>query len=213
MNKTFLKGSGIPWDLPRDGSWNSALYTPSFSIILNDPSVSSSIFHTILNLKLRNYSYKTRWMSRVLHFLSSVKFSLEIIFFPDENSVLFLKQISCSFIKYSCYQMRLNSPNEVIGVRGFLYTPQNQGFPGSSAGKESTCNAGDPDSIPGSWRFAGEGIGYLFQYSWISLVAQLVKNLPEMREAWVRFLGWEDTLAKGTATHSSTLTWRIPWTT
>ena len=87
---------------------------------------------------------------KVLHFLSSVKFSLEIIFFPDENSVLFLKQISCSFIKYYCYQMRLNSPNEVIGVRGFLYTPQNQGFPGSSAGKESTCNAGDPDSIPGS---------------------------------------------------------------
>jgi len=54
------------------------------------------------------------------------------------------------------------------------------GFPGSSAGKESTCNAGDPDSIPGSGRSAGEGIDYPLQYSWASLVAQLVKNPPAM---------------------------------
>ena len=54
------------------------------------------------------------------------------------------------------------------------------GFPDSSVGKESTCNAGDPCSIPGSGRYAGEGIGYPFQYSWASLVAQLVKNLPAM---------------------------------
>ena len=52
------------------------------------------------------------------------------------------------------------------------------GFPGSSAGKESTCNAGDPVLIPGSGRSAGERIGYPLQYSWSSLVAQLVKNLP-----------------------------------
>ena len=51
------------------------------------------------------------------------------------------------------------------------------GFPGSSVGKESTCNAGDPGSIPGSGRSAGEGMGYPLQYSWASLVAQLVKNL------------------------------------
>ena len=44
------------------------------------------------------------------------------------------------------------------------------------------------------------------------MVAQLVKNLPAMREIWVRSLGWEDPLEKGKATHSSTLTWRIPWT-
>ena len=44
-----------------------------------------------------------------------------------------------------------------------------------------------------------------------SLVAQLVKNLPAMQEAWVRFLGWEDPLEKGKATHSSILAWRIPW--
>ena len=52
------------------------------------------------------------------------------------------------------------------------------GFPDSSVGKESTCNEGDPSLIPGSGRSPGEGIGYPLQYSWASLVAQLVKNLP-----------------------------------
>ena len=50
------------------------------------------------------------------------------------------------------------------------------------------------------------------QYSWASLVAQLVKNLPAMRETWVQSLGWEDPLEKGKATHSNILAWRIPWT-
>ena len=59
------------------------------------------------------------------------------------------------------------------------------GFTGSSGGKECACNAGDPNSIPGLGRSAGEGIGYPLQYSWASLVAQLVKNLPAMRETWV----------------------------
>ena len=85
-------------------------------------------------------------------------------------------------------------------------------FPGGSAGKESACNAGDLGSIPGLGRFPGEGIGYPLQYSQASLVAQLVKNLPAMREIWVRSLGWEDPLEKGKATHSSILAWRIPWT-
>ena len=53
-----------------------------------------------------------------------------------------------------------------------------QGFPGSSAGKESASNAGNPSSIPGLGRSPGEGIGYPLQYSWASLVAQMVKNLP-----------------------------------
>ena len=66
--------------------------------------------------------------------------------------------------------------------------------------------------IPGSGRSAGEGIGYLLQYSWASLVAQLVKNLPAMQETWVLSLGWGDPLEKGTATHSSILVWIIPWT-
>ena len=59
------------------------------------------------------------------------------------------------------------------------------GLPHSSVGKESACNAGDPDSIPGSGRSAGGGIGYPLQYSWASLVAQLVKNLPAVQETWV----------------------------
>ena len=62
----------------------------------------------------------------------------------------------------------------------------------SSVGKESTCNAGDPGLIPGLGRSAGEGIGYPLQYSWASLVAQLVKNPPAMWETWVRSLGWEE---------------------
>ena len=63
------------------------------------------------------------------------------------------------------------------------------GFPDSSAGKESTCNAGDPSSIPGSGRSSGEVIGYPLQYFGASLVAQLIKNPPAMRETWVQSLG------------------------
>ena len=83
------------------------------------------------------------------------------------------------------------------------------GFPDSSVGKESTCNAGDPSLIPGSGRSAGEGIGYPLQYSWASLVAQTLKNLP-MEETWVQSLCWEDPLEEGMSTHSSILAWRIP---
>ena len=75
----------------------------------------------------------------------------------------------------------------------------------SSVGKESTCHAGDPSLIPGSGRFTGEEIGYPLQYSWASLVGQLVKNPPAMWETWVLSLGWEDLLEKGRATHSSIL--------
>jgi len=59
--------------------------------------------------------------------------------------------------------------------------------------------------IPESGRSAGEGIGYPLQYSWDSLMAQLVKILPATRETWVQSLGWEDLLEKGKATHSSIL--------
>ena len=100
-----------------------------------------------------------------------------------------------------------------------------KGFPHSSVGKESACNEEDPGSIPGLGRSPGEGIGYPLQYSWASLMAQLVKNLPEkkkkkdlpeMWETWLQSLIWEDHLEKGKATLSSTqisiLIWRIPWT-
>ena len=86
------------------------------------------------------------------------------------------------------------------------------GFPDSSVGKESTWNAGNPNSIPGLKRSPGEGIGYPLQYSWASLVAQLVKNLPTIHKTWVPPLGCEDPLEKGKATHFSILARRIQWT-
>ena len=66
--------------------------------------------------------------------------------------------------------------------------------------------------IPGSGRSTGEGIGYPLQHSWVSLVAQLVKNLHAVRDTRVHSLGWEEPLEKGKATVSSILAWRIPWT-
>ena len=66
--------------------------------------------------------------------------------------------------------------------------------------------------IPGSGRSPGEGSGYPLQYSWASLVAQMVKNPPAMWETWVRSLGWEDPLEEVMAAHPSILAWRIPWT-
>ena len=72
-------------------------------------------------------------------------------------------------------------PGKILWRRNRLSTPVFLDFPDDSAGKESACNAGDPGSIPGSGRSAGEGTGYPFQYSWASLVAQLVKNLHAMQ--------------------------------
>ena len=63
--------------------------------------------------------------------------------------------------------------------------------------------------IPGSGSSPGEEIGYPLQYSWASLVPQLVKNPLAMWETWFRSLGWEDPLEKGKATHFSILAWRI----
>ena len=77
-----------------------------------------------------------------------------------------------------------------------IYSP-NKGFPHSSVCKESACNGGDPDLIPESGRSSREGIGYPLQYSWPSLVVQLVKNPTAIWETPVQFLGQEDPLEKG----------------
>ena len=69
-----------------------------------------------------------------------------------------------------------------------------KGFPDSSVGQESAFNAGDPSSIPGWGRSPEEGTGYPLQYSWASLVAQLVRILASMWLIWVWSLGWEDPL-------------------
>ena len=113
---------------------------------------------------------------------------------------VFLNQIVCDL--YSCPATSLVW-NFWSGV---------DGFPGSSAVKES-CNAGDPSLMV---QFLGQedplekGIGYPLQYSWASLMAQMVKNLPAMWKTWVWSLGWEDPLEEGLVTHSSILAWRIP---
>ena len=82
-------------------------------------------------------------------------------------------------------------------------------FPGGSARKESACNAGELGSIPGLGRSPGEGISYPFQYSWTSLVAQLVKYPPAMQETWVWFrLGRSP--GEGNGSPLQYLAWRIP---
>ena len=85
-----------------------------------------------------------------------------------------------------------------------------RGFPGSSADKESKCNAGHPSSIPESGSSLGEGIGYPLQYSWVSPRGSDGKDPPAMWETWVRSLGQEDSLEEGMAGHSSILARRIP---
>ena len=84
-----------------------------------------------------------------------------------------------------------------------------EGFLDSSVGKGSTCDAGDPGLIPGSGRSVREGIDYPPQYSWASMVVQLLKNPPAIQETLVHFLGQEDPLEKELATHSSIL--GLPW--
>ena len=110
-----------------------------------------------------------------------------------------------------CPEMFLKLPKYLTGtcwycIIGELQTVLNTSrFLGSSSGEESACKTGGPGSIPGSGRSPGKGKGYPLQYSWASLVTQLVKNPPAVRETWVRSLGWEDPLEKGKATHSSFL--------
>ena len=82
-------------------------------------------------------------------------------------------------------------------------------FPTSSADVESACSAKDLGWIPELERSPGEEIGYPLQYSWASLVAQMVKNPSVVQKTWVQSLGWEDFLEEGMAAHSSISAWRI----
>ena len=135
----------------------------------------------------------------------------------------FTSTVHCEHCNYTCSVSGAAIPSVFLsylvirafilgGVLLFISTSYNTsgGFPVSSVGKESACKAGDPGLIPGWGRSAGERIGYPLQYSWASLVAQLVKNPPAKQETWVQSLHWEDPLEKGKATHSSILAWRIP---
>ena len=87
-----------------------------------------------------------------------------------------------------------------------------RGLPGGSVVKNVAAMQEDPGSISGSRRSPGEGIGYPLQFSWASLVAQMVKNMPAVQEIWVQSLGWEDPLEEGMTTYSSILALdRGPW--
>ena len=112
--------------------------------------------------------------------------------------------IAITHLRSKLLQMHLNFPFELLTVHIWILFPAFEGFPGSSVGKESACNAGDPSSIPGLGRSIGEGIGYPLQDSLWQVIHPW--------ETWVQSLGWEDPLEKGMATHSSILAWRIPWT-
>ena len=103
-------------------------------------------------------------------------------------------------------------PDQPAQIPNSTPSPPSNGFLHSSVGKESVCNAGDPGSIPRSGRSPGEGIGYPLQYSWASLVAQMVKNSPAMLESWVRSLGQEILWRREQLPSPVFFVWRIPWT-
>ena len=111
--------------------------------------------------------------------------SREIIITKSDGGFCWLGQEEMVRMRSSKYQGLLGLQTRLNSVCmctcTHIYTHM-WGFPGSSAGKESTCNAGDPSSITGLGRSPGEGIGYPPQYYWASLVAQLVKSPPTMWE-------------------------------
>ena len=99
---------------------------------------------------------------------------------------------------------------KVHTVKAMVFPVVMNVFPDSSVGKESTCNAGDPRSIPGSGRFSGEGISYPLQYSWAFLMAQLVKTPPAVQNTW--FDPWVGKIPwRRERLNSSILAWKIPW--
>ena len=118
------------------------------------------------------------------HFLSSVSGS-----FKYRSLTSLVKFIPRYFILFNAVVNRIVFFNSLSD--SFLL-----GFSDSSVGKESACKAGELRLIPGLGRSAGKGIGYPLQYSWASLVAQLIKDSPAMQETCVQSLGWGDSLEK-----------------
>ena len=131
-----------------------------------------SIFATEMSSLIKLRSLNESLLLKIIIFIPTLEFS-EAITIPCE-SINFWPHSSPL---YFCLQNRNSLPDSL-------------GFPDSSVGKESACNAGDPCSILGLGRSTGEGIGYPLQYSWASAVALLVKNLPAMQETWVGKIPW-----------------------
>ena len=180
------------------------------------------------NLKIRNWDFPSHLIFKTLHFhcwghefnpWMGNQDTVRHVVGPKQKSLCPLQDIWGS----DCRLLGMQTEDggfTICRVTGCLGggracnnsgTDYCEGFHDGSAGEESACNAGEPGLIPGSGRSTGERIGYPLQYSWASLMAQLVKNPPVMRETWVQSLGWEDPLEKGKATHSSILAWRILW--
>ena len=90
---------------------------------------------------------------------------------------------------YQVNDLKIFPPLSRLTLHFLMISLSVKGFPDSSVGKESAGNVGNPSSIPGLERSAGEGTGYPHLYSWTSLVAQLVKSPPAVWETWVRSLG------------------------
>ena len=148
-------------------------------------------FHFVLCFRFHIQSEILQYFSLTFH----------LAYYSADSSMLFANgKFFCGRVLFCCYYY------------SEYYSVVILGFPDSSVGKESACNAGNPSLIPGLGRSAGEGVGYPLQYSWASLLAQLVKNPPATWETWVQSLGWYNPPEKGKATHSSILAWRIPWT-
>ena len=133
-----------------------------------------------------SYSVLPVHLVYVLQFLHHFSLSLSLFFF-------FFYVLPQAFIKCS--------------RKAFVYICM--GFPGSSAGKESACNAGYPSLSPLSVRSPGEGIGYPLQYSWASVMAQMVKYTCKAGDLG-SVQGWKDPLEEGMAIHYRILAWRIP---
>ena len=125
------------------------------------------------------------------------------------NSQMQLSNVHFSHPIHSSQTFKLPTQHNLANLQLFASYLLQLGFLHGLAGKESTCNAGDPGLIPGLGRSPGEGKGYPVQ--WTSLVAQTVKRLPAMWETQVQSLDWED-LENEMAAHSNILAWKIPWT-
>ena len=163
---------------------------------------------------LKNRRHQRRQCSKLdeeAHTEIHLWFLPDLFLFPEDSSVNPLgnkgKYISYGTTSYQKYFLKgcsWSCPHTWSVKHCLLHTiispprpVSRPGFPHSSVGKESACNARDPSSVPGLGGSSGEGIGYPLQYSWFSLVAQLVNNLPAMRETWVWSLGSQDSLEKG----------------
>ena len=142
---------------------------------------------------------KTKKINIAINFMTLVDLKLRFLFL---NNV------------YQCIPGLMVS-NSVFGHLIASLTCKNSNqryFPVSSIGKESPAIQETPVGFVDQEDPLEKGIGYPLQYSWTSLVAQLVKNLHAVQEPWLWSLGWEDPQEKGKATHPSILAWRIPWT-